>query len=191
VAGEAHGHASSDNPGYMTLAAARLALEDDRDVGFCVVCDRFVERGASGECPLGHSPHLVAGDHLLKPGEDLPTMPRFNIAAFLIPPLWGVWYGQWAGVFFVPLWIFTQNAWEAVQGRSFAWYVPAYAILVVNVLFMLFFARKANGLAYRHVCKKQSLQTFLARQRIWAAAAVVFWVVVIAWQVAWRMGVRF
>jgi hypothetical protein len=174
----------------LGLDAARVDVDVSRDIGYCIVCDAFVERGRHGECPAGHAPRAISGSMRLAPGEELPRLPMFNLAAFLIPPLWGLWYGQWIGVLFVPMYIFANNALELSLGKGGPWLAITIAIFAATLLFQWFFARRANGLAWRHVCAKQSVETFRRRQRVWAGVAVAIWVAVGAWIAAYASGVR-
>lgn len=174
------------------LDAARLEIEPrTRIYGHCLFCDEFVERNADGSCAAGHEPRFISGAVELADGEPLPKLPGFNLAAFLLPPLWGLWYGQLVGVFFVPMWIFANNALEIARGKGGAWLVISVLLMVANLFFMFIFARRANAVAYRRVCAKQSVATFRRRQMIWSIVAVAVWLAFGAWWLAFESGVRF
>lgn len=113
-----------------------------------------------------------------------PPIPRFNWGAFLIPPVWGVAHGQWAGVFFVPLWVFVDNM---VRGpRPFGvWTVLlGYSMAAVTLGCQVAFAANANRLAWSRVAGHMALDEFVRRQRIWAVAGAFGVVAIAAWIIA-------
>jgi hypothetical protein len=161
------------------LDGARFEL---RSVGYCVHCDALVERQADGTCPSGHPAEAVAGRMILAENDAVPVLPRFNLAAFLIPPIWGPAHGSWAGATFLPIWLFADSAIVAAVRRGGVGLYLAAAFVVLGTLgFEYFFARRANGIAFRRVMGTMSLEEFNKRQRTWAlislpiAAALVGW----------------
>lgn len=150
------------------IEAARVRV---RLAGYCVLCNRIVERSDDGSCPQGHPAAAVTGRLPLGPGQPVPALPAFNLAAFLIPPVWGPAHGQWAGAIFLPLWLFADSVFRtAGQGP-----VPALAAVVVGVTTfaaMAWFARRANGLAWRRQWQRVSVAEYTRRERAWAVAAV-------------------
>jgi hypothetical protein len=161
------------------LDGARFEL---RSVGYCVHCDALVERQADGTCPSGHPAEAVAGRMILAENDAVPVLPRFNLAAFLIPPIWGPAHGSWAGAIFLPIWLFADSAIVAAVRRGGVGLYLAAAFVVLGTLgFEYFFARRANGIAFRRVMGTMSLEEFNKRQRTWAlislpiAAALVGW----------------
>ncbi|MDP2232926.1 MAG: hypothetical protein Q8K89_04765, partial [Actinomycetota bacterium] len=76
------------------------------------------------------------------------SLPRFNWGAFLMPPIWGVAHGQWAGVFFLPAWAFVDNVVRA--GRSFgAWStVMGAAMVLATLALQVLFAMNADKIAW-------------------------------------------
>lgn len=148
--------------------AARIRL---RQAGYCVLCDRIVERDASDACPAGHPAEAVTGRVLLGEGDPVPQLPRFNLAAFLIPPLWGPAHGLWAGAIFLPIWLFADSILRTA-GRSMVGIIGAVVVLGVTLAMMWWFARRANGLAWRRVCDRVSVAEYLRRERVWAVVSV-------------------
>ena len=146
---------------------------ENRHAGHCIVCNRMVERRADGSCPAGHAPAAVAGDIELAQGEGLPRLPGFNWGAFLLPPIWGVVHGMWAGIFFVPLWVFVDNAMKATAGRAVWMQVLAWLTLAGTLAFQFEYGRTANRLAWRKACERMTLSDYVRRQRLWAAGGAV------------------
>ena len=166
------------SPGREPAALPRVA-------GHCIVCDRMVERLPDGSCPQGHQSAAVSGSIPLAPGEPLPSLPRFNWGAFFMPPIWGIAHGLWAGAFFVPLWAFVDSAVRSTVDKPLAWRVAAWATLVGTVAFQLEYARTANRLAWRRASAHMSLEVYLRRERIWAAAMGVLLLVFVVWGYAY------
>lgn len=158
-----------------------------RTVGHCIVCDRFVER-TDGTCPAGHGPELVSGEIHLAAGEDLPEMPPFNLAAFLIPPVWGAWYRQWFALLFFALWFFTVRAVQMSFGRGWVFSTIAVVVVLGTLAFQFVFARRANALAWRRMCGRQTFAHFVRDQAYWAGGAAVVVALAAAWIAARAMG---
>ncbi len=142
-----------------------------RTAGYCVVCDRIVERGDDGACPKGHPAAAVTGQVVLGPGETVPVLPRFNLAAFLLPPIWGPAHGQWAGAIFLPLWLFADSVFRTA-GQGSATMVAAVVVGVSTLAAMAWFAKRANGLAWRSRWRDLSVEAYLRRERVWTAVSV-------------------
>lgn len=169
---------ASPTPAADPLADARLDL---RSAGYCVMCDAIVERTAGGSCAAGHSAEAIAGQIVLPHDEPIPVLPRFNLAAFLIPPIWGPAHGQWVGAFFLPIWLFADSAIVAAVRYGGALWIPAALVIAGTLAFEYFFARRGNGVAFRRVMHKMTAEEFAARQRTWAFVAIPITVALIGW----------
>ena len=163
-----------------SLDDARIEL---RVAGHCVVCDRIIERLVDGSCPAGHPAEAVSGRLILAPGEPLPGLPRFNVAAFLIAPLWGPAHGQWVGVVFLPLWLFVDSIVVSAGASGIATRVAAAIVVAATLAFQAFFGKRANGLAWRRVAEKVPVAQFLRGERWWAIVSVPVAVTVVGWAV--------
>jgi hypothetical protein len=160
------------------LDDARLRL---RPVGYCVLCERLVERNADGTCAASHPAEAVHGLLLITDDEPVPVLPRFNLAAFLIPPIWGPVHGQWVGALFLPIWLFADSAIVSAARRGGPMWIAALAVAAGTIGFMCFFARHANGVAFRRVIGRLSVEEYLRRERIWALVAVPAAIVMLGW----------
>lgn len=148
--------------------AARL---DVRVAGYCVHCDRIVERRADGSCPNGHPSNGVAGRVVLAVGEPVPALPRFNVAAFLLPPIWGPAHGQWAGAIFLPLWLFADSTLRTA-GHNTETMVAGAVVSAGTLGAMAWFGKRANGLAWRSRWATVTVAEYVNRERAWAMVAV-------------------
>lgn len=162
------GKATEDAGRPAGIEAARVHL---RHAGYCVHCDRIVERAQDGSCPAGHPAEGVTGRILLADDAPVPGLPRFNLAAFLIPPIWGPAHGQWAGAIFLPLWLFADSVVRSAGVAPGGW-AGAVIVLTATLAAQAWFGKRANGLAWRRVCDRVGVDEFGARQRVWAAVAV-------------------
>lgn len=160
------------------IEAARLEL---RQAGYCVHCNAIVERSRDGACANGHPAEAVTGRLVLTAEELLPVLPRFNLAAFLIPPVWGPAHGQWAGAFFLPIWLFVDSVVVSSLSRGAGSRAVALGVIVATLAAQWWYASRANGLAWRRVSDRVNVGEFLVRQRVWAIAAVPTALLLLGW----------
>jgi hypothetical protein len=108
-------------------------------------------------------------------------LPRFNWGAFLMPPIWGVAHGQWAGVFFLPAWAFVDNV---LRGESAfgGWTIALGLVMALATLgLQVGFAMNANRVAWGNAQQGLTLEAYLRRQRYWAIASAVMAVGMAVW----------
>ena len=51
----------------------------------------------------------LTDEEIAREDEFLKGLPRFNIGAFLLPPIWGAAHGFWVTSLFYPAWLFIDN----------------------------------------------------------------------------------
>lgn len=102
-----------------------------------------------------------------------PALPRFNWAAFLIPPVWGLAHGQWAGVFFLPMWLFVDNVLRGPQLLGAASVVGGWLLAAATLGIQAAYAAHANEHAWRRVAGTMTVERFVRAQRRWAVAGTV------------------
>jgi hypothetical protein len=151
-----------------------------------VVCDRIVERQPDGTCPAGHPPDTLTGAVPLEAGQPVPQLPRFNVAAFFLPPVWGPAHGLWVGAIFLPIWLFADGA-VASASRGGIAAIGGVAVGVLTFAFQLFFAKRANGLAWSRVCDRMGIDQFVRRERVWAFACVPLGIALLGWATYYRL----
>jgi len=168
------------------LETARL---DVRVAAYCVLCDRIVERAADGRCGRNpaHPAAALSGRIVLGPADPVPALPRFNLAAFLVPPVWGPAHRQWAGAIFLPMWLFMDSVIASARGRGTAVIAGAALVVVATLAAQAWFAKRANGLAWREVAETTSVDAFARRQRIWAAVSIPLFLLLMGWGVYYRL----
>jgi len=177
--------AESPSEGAATLSDERGGRDDAavgiRLAGYCVYCDRIVQRASDGSCPKGHAADGITGSVPLEPGEAVPALPRFNLAAFLMPPIWGPAHGQWVGAAFLPIWLFMDSIIASSGRGGMVTRVAAAAVVACTLAFETFFAKRANGLAFRRVIGRVSVEQYVRRERVWAIASVPAAAALVAW----------
>lgn len=105
----------------------------------------------------------------------LKGIPRINIAAFLLPPIWGPAHGLWATILFYPIWLFADNAfYAAYTEQTTLSYIIALVIFVSLVAVSVVFSILSQPYAAHRADKKGiSKDTYVKRQRIWALVSIV------------------
>ena len=70
----------------------------------------------------------------------LEGLPRFNVAAFLLPPIWGPAHGIWATILFYPIWLFADNAFYAAYEHP--------SVLSIGLAIIVFASLLAGTVAF-------------------------------------------
>ena len=103
----------------------------------------------------------------------LKGVPRVNIGALFLPPIWGPAHGMWAAILFYPIWLFADNTFYA------AFATPS-ALSIVSQPFA----------AHRAAEHGVSREKYLSRQRIWAVVSVIVGCVMIAAATYYNLVIR-
>jgi hypothetical protein len=184
---------AAENPGAQvadrdtaTPAGPEAARFTIRSAAYCVLCDRMVECRPDGTCPDGHPANALSGAIPLGAADPVPQLPRFNIAAFALPPVWGPAHGQWVGAIFLPIWLFADSAIAAASRGGIA-RIGAVAVGVLTVAFQAFFAKRANGVAWRRVSDRMGIDLFVKRERVWALVCVPLGLLMLGWAFYYRL----
>ena len=124
--------------------------------------------------------------------EFLKGVPRFNLAAFLLPPLWGPVYGFWITILFYPAWLFMDNLlYSACHNPSPVIVAMALIVCVTYVIFCTAFSLVSQTLAYHRAhAKGVSKEKYLKQQRIWAVVAVVIAALMLGFATYYNLEVR-
>ncbi|MBR5259124.1 MAG: viscotoxin-A3 [Eggerthellaceae bacterium] len=136
---------------------------------------------------------MALTDKQIKQEEEfLKGVPRFNLAAFLLPPLWGPVYGFWITILYYPAWIFMDNLLYGVYvDPSPLTIIFALVVCATYVGFSVAFSLVSQPLAYHRAhAKGVSKEKYLKQQRIWAIAAVIITVIMLALSTYYNLAVR-
>lgn len=109
-------------------------------------------------------------------------VPPVNVAAFLLPPIWGPAHGIWASIAFYPLWIFADNMFYLAYSQRTPLAITLGLLVFVSLaLITLIFARLSQPLAlHRALDRGISKETYLKRQRIWMIVCIIIGVIALA-----------
>ncbi len=122
----------------------------------------------------------------------LEGVPRLNIGALFLPPIWGPAHGFWATILFYPIWLFADNMFYAAwtERTPFA-IVVALVVLATLVAGTFAFAIIAQPFAaHRAIDRGMSKKAYLRRQRIWAVACVAAGIAMIAGATYYNLVIR-
>lgn len=122
----------------------------------------------------------------------LEGIPRFNLAAFLLPPIWGPAHGYWFTILFYPVWLFLDNMLFGVYiDPSALTVVLAVLACVTYTAFCVAFSLISQPLAYHRAhAKGVSKEKYLKQQRIWAVVCLVATVAMLALATYYNLGIR-
>lgn len=122
----------------------------------------------------------------------LKGLPRVNLGALFLAPVWGPAHGMWAAFLFFVAWLFTDNViYAATVEPSVMSVMLAAAMVVVLVGATVVFAIVAQPLAaHRAESLGVSRETYLRRQRIWAVVGAVVAVAVVAFATWYNLDIR-
>ena len=112
----------------------------------------------------------------------LEGMPRFNLAAFLIPPVWGPVHGFWITILFYPAWVLLDNViYASVEAPSILSIVIAVLSVALIIGVSLVFSLVSQPIAaHRAEEKGLSREQYLRRQRIWNVVSIVVAIVFVS-----------
>ena len=170
------------------MASRKATVPDDallgvRFAGYCVMCDRIVERKADGSCPEGHSADGITGRIVLVDDERVPVLPRFNWGAFLLPFIWGPAHESWVGMIFLPIWLFMDSIISTADKGGIPTTIGSVIVVVLTLTFQAYYAKRANGVAFRRVTDRQTVEEYARRERLWAVACAPVAALLVAWMV--------
>ena len=119
-------------------------------------------------------------------------LPRVNMGALLLAPVWGPAHGMWPAFLFFVAWLFVDNAiWAASVQPTVMNVVLATVMLVGLVAATVVFAIVAQPFAaHRAEAMGVDRATYLRRQRAWAVAGAVAAVAVVAFATWYNLEFR-
>ncbi len=108
-------------------------------------------------------------------------VPRLNIGALFLPPIWGPAHGLWVAIVFYPLWLVSDTCFVNAFAERTPLAVTLGAIVLVALTAVTFaFAAATQKYALlRALSMGVSKEAYLKRQRIWAVASVIIGLVMI------------
>lgn len=119
-------------------------------------------------------------------------LPRLNVGAFFMPPIWGPVHGFWVTILYYPAWLIADNLFFATyldpSGINVAMAVTV-AVLLLGVTAAFAIVSQPIA-AHRAEDKGVSRQAYLKRQRVWAAVSIALAVAVVALATYYNLNIR-
>lgn len=102
-------------------------------------------------------------------------LPRFNVGAFLMPPIWGPVHGFWITILYYPAWLVADNLfYEAYMNPGVLSAVVAILTAAVLLAITVVFAIVSQPIAaHRAEEKGISREAYLKRQRVWVVVSAL------------------
>lgn len=122
----------------------------------------------------------------------LTGLPRFNIGALFLPPIWGPAHGMFLTLLWYPAWLFADNMFYAAYsvGSTFS-YIMAFITFVILVGFTFAFSYAMQPRAAIHCIERgKTKEQFQRRQRIWAVASVIVGLAMLALATYYNLCIR-
>jgi hypothetical protein len=122
----------------------------------------------------------------------LSGIPRINIGALFLPPIWGPAHGFWATILFYPLWLFADNVFYAAYSEP----TTLSVVIALLVLVMLLVGTVAFAIvsqpyaAHKAASRGVTKDDYLHRERIWAVVSVMVGFVMLAAATYYNMMIR-
>lgn len=134
----------------------------------------------------------LTDEQIAREEEFLEGIPRLNIAAFFLPPIWGPAQGLWASILFYPIWLFADNTfYAAFTERTVLSIVIALIVGVVLVGITVAFSLIGQPLAaHRAASRGVSKEDYLRRQRVWSIVCVIVGVIMLAAATYYNLVIR-
>lgn len=119
-------------------------------------------------------------------------LPRVNVGALLMPPIWGPAHGFWVTILFYPAWLVADNVFYAAYENStpLALAIAALTFIILLGVTIAFSIVAQPLAAHRAEAKGVTRAEYLKRQRIWivvsAIIALAFLGLATWYNLAWR-----
>ena len=122
----------------------------------------------------------------------LKGLPRVNLGALFLAPVWGPAHGMWAAFLFFVAWLFVYNViYAATVEPTVLNVVLAVLMTVALVGGTLVFAIVSQPFAaHRAEAMGESRADYLRRQRVWAVVSIIVAVVVVALASYYNLEIR-
>lgn len=127
-------------------------------------------------------PEALSDEEIRAEREFLEGIPRVNVGALFLPPIWGPAHGMWATIVFYPLWLVADNsfyaAWSAPSALSIALAALVFVMLTAGTVAFAIVSQPFA--AHRAVAMGKTKEEYLARERVWAVVSVIVGILMIA-----------
>ena len=134
----------------------------------------------------------LTDEQIAREEEFLKGIPRINLAALLVPPIWGPGHGIWVTVLWYPIWLFADNVFYAAysQQTTLSFVVAAIVGICLLALTVFFAIVSQPFAAHRAAEQGRTKEEYLKRERIWAVICAVVGIAFIAFATYYNLAIR-
>ena len=119
-------------------------------------------------------------------------IPRLNVGALFLPPVWGPAHGIWATILFYPIWLFADNIFYAAYVERTVLSLVIAAIIFVSLLVgtVVFSILSQPFAAHRADVRGVSKEEYLKKERRWAVVCVVVGIIMLGLATYYNLVIR-
>lgn len=119
-------------------------------------------------------------------------MPKFNIGALCLPPIWGPGHGLLITILWYPVWMMADNCfYTAYSAPSVLSHIAAAAAFVIlTVSTFLFAYRMQPYAAHRAIEKGKTKEQFQRAEKIWSIVSIIAGVIMIVFATYYNLVLR-
>lgn len=134
----------------------------------------------------------LTDEEIKREEEFMRGLPRVNLGALFMPPVWGPVHGFWVTILYYPALVFVDNlvyeAWRETSVLGIVLTVLVFALLIgISIAFSIVSQPIA---AHRAEDKGVSREQYLKRQRIWAVVSPLILVAMLALATYYNLEIR-
>ena len=134
----------------------------------------------------------LTDEQIKREQEFMRGLPRVNLGALFMPPVWGPVHGFWVTILYYPALVFVDNlvyeAWQEPSVLGIVLTVLVFAILIgVSIAFAIVSQPIA---AHRAEDKGMSREQYLKRQRVWAVVSPIILIAMLALATYYNLEIR-
>ena len=134
----------------------------------------------------------LTDEQIAREEEFLKGIPRVNLAALLVPPIWGPCHGIWVTILWYPIWLFADNIFYAAYSQqTILSFVIAVIVGICLLALTVFFAIVSQPFAAHRAAERgRTKEEYLKRERIWALVCAVIGLGFIAFATYYNLVMR-
>lgn len=134
----------------------------------------------------------LTDEQIAQENEFLKGLPRFNIGAFLLPPIWGPAHGFWVTILYYPAWLFIDNLLYATYESPTPLAIGAAITAVLGyIAITVAFSIVSQPIA-AHKAEDRGIARpeYLRRQRFWAIGCAIGAAAMLALATVYNLTIR-
>lgn len=122
----------------------------------------------------------------------LEGIPRVNIGALFMPPIWGPGHGFWATILYYPIWLLADNVfYNTYEQQTVLTYVLSVVVFVSLLVGTVAFSVVCQPLAAHKAAEKgKTKEQYLRNERIWAVVCVIIGILMIIGATYYNLVIR-